>query len=143
MLDARTIKERIDAARTLRGLTQTELGDLLHSDGLGKHDVGRIERGTMTLQAVHRHALCRHLGVPEDWFLEPDLDRLLGIISSDEIRDRLERIETALDDLAADDGGRVKPSVTERARAAAQRLAGTPEASPGTGDAPGVEDQAT
>jgi hypothetical protein len=81
-VDASELKRRIDAARTLRGMGQTDLATLAWGDGLGKHDVGRIERGKMDLQRVHREVLVRHLRVPDWWFTaeveEFDL-RLLGL----------------------------------------------------------------
>lgn len=74
MLDPEEIKRRLDAARTLRGLKQTDLAELVHADGLGKHDVGRLERGSIPLTRALRDSLCRHLRVPEAWFTDPDLD---------------------------------------------------------------------
>lgn len=80
MLPDEEIQRRIKAVRILRGMSQTELGALLATDGLGKHDVGRIERGTLTMQRAHRESICRHLRVPEAWLTNPDLDELLGFI---------------------------------------------------------------
>ncbi len=64
-----------------------ELAELLTQDGLGKYDVGRIERGKMVMQAIHRRSLAHHLRVPESWFTDPDT-----------IKNRLDAV---LDQLAA------------------------------------------
>lgn len=72
------VKRRIEAARTLRGVSQRELAARLHEDGLGSQELGRIERGDLPLTRVRIDALCRHLGVPERWFTEPDVDELLS-----------------------------------------------------------------
>jgi len=73
MLDTATLKRRIDAARTLRGLTQNDLAALVHGDGFGKHDVGRLERGDIILSEGLQHSLSRHLRVPPTWFTDEDL----------------------------------------------------------------------
>lgn len=78
MLSDEQIQRRIKAVRILRGMSQTTLGELLATDGLGKHDVGRIERGVLTMQRAHRESICRHLRIPEAWLTNPDLDALLG-----------------------------------------------------------------
>lgn len=102
MLPADEIKRRVDAARTLRGMTQTQLAELVHADGLGKHDIGRLERGDIPLTRVLRDALCRHLGVPEEWFTEPSVDRLVARpMRAEDVRAHLERIEAGLRLLAA------------------------------------------
>lgn len=69
------LKRRIDAARTLRGMTQRELGDRLAEDGFGKHDLGRVERGDprMPFNNAILRALCHHLEVPERWFTDRHL----------------------------------------------------------------------
>lgn len=90
------LKRRVEAARILRGLTQNQLADLVHADGLGRHDVGRLERGDIPLTRVLRDALCRHLGVTEEWFTEPDVDVLLRGIGEDDVNERLDRIERAV-----------------------------------------------
>lgn len=73
------LKRRVVAARVLRGLTQTELGELFEADGLGLHDPGRIERGNMTMQRAHREAFIRLLRVPAAWFIEEDVDVIVGL----------------------------------------------------------------
>jgi transcriptional regulator with XRE-family HTH domain len=80
MLDKGEARRRIVAARELQGLKQAELGRRFKDDGLGQEDPARIERGEKPMQAVHRHAFARHLGVPEEWFLLP-LDQLLAAIT--------------------------------------------------------------
>lgn len=77
MLEGKELKRRIEAARILRGMSQAKLEELFAADGLGKYDAGRIERGEMTMQRVHRDAFVRHLGVPDYWFSEPDVDRIV------------------------------------------------------------------
>lgn len=85
MLSDDELRRRLIAARTLRGLTQTDLGELLKQDGLGKHDPGRIERGGLTMQRAHREAFAHHLGVPTTWFTEPDVDVIVGLAPRPEI----------------------------------------------------------
>lgn len=100
MLDAEELKRRLEAARVLRGLTQTQLADLLVQDGLGKHDLGRIERGSMTMQRVHRDAIARHLKVPERWLTDPDVDVVVGLKPDVSTQtDALGLLERALPDL--------------------------------------------
>lgn len=72
------IRRRIVAARTLRGMEQTELASLMADDGLGKHDLGKIERGGMTMQATHRRSIAHHLRMSERWFMEDNIDGLLS-----------------------------------------------------------------
>ncbi len=80
-------------------MDQSDLADLVHEDGLGKYDVGRIERGKMTMQAIHRRSLAHHLRVPESWFTDPDLDVVVGLEpDSDTIKNRLDAV---LDQIAA------------------------------------------
>lgn len=74
MLDPDELKNRIDGFRTLRGLTQNELAALVAADGFGKHDVGRIERGDLTLTKALRRSIAEHLAVPEQWLVADPLD---------------------------------------------------------------------
>ena len=83
MLETEELKRRIEAARILRGLSQAELAERLHADGLGKYDLGRIERGTMPMRRVHRDAIARHLGIPDYWLTEPDVDIVVGLRPTD------------------------------------------------------------
>ena len=108
MLSDDELRRRVVAARELRGLTQTELGDLFAEDGLGKHDPGRIERGTMVMQRAHREAFMHHLRVPRSWFTEGDTDVIVGLkprrpLSPSESRDVLQRL-LADHDQAVDQG---------------------------------------
>lgn len=95
MLDKDALKQRIDAARTLRGYTQAELADLLHEDGFGKHDLGRAERGEPGMfNANMRRALAHHLRVPENWFIDEDLAFDAAGELPEIINTKLEHIET-------------------------------------------------
>lgn len=96
LLSPDEIKRRLDAARTLRGLKQTELAELVQADGLGKHDVGRLERGAIPLTRALRDALCRHLRVPAGWFTDEDID--FGAVTRDEmdLDERVARMEDRL-----------------------------------------------
>jgi transcriptional regulator with XRE-family HTH domain len=70
VLSTAELKRRIEAARILRGLDQVDLGRLLHEEGFGKHDAGRLERGAIHLTRAHRRALAMILEVPESWFTD-------------------------------------------------------------------------
>jgi len=72
------IGRRMEAARTLRGLTQPRLGTLFKADGLGVRDPERIERGDIPFRRKHLDAACRHLHVPERWFTADDVDEIVG-----------------------------------------------------------------
>lgn len=115
------LRRRIVAARELRGITQTDLGALFEQDGLGKHDPGRIERGTMPMQRAHREAFIRHLRVPDAWFTEDDVDVLLGVsagpsdLSERELQRAAELIAPQL--LAAARALRQEPETGTRDRA--------------------------
>lgn len=74
VVDQQMLKQRIDAARALRGVTQAQLNKLFEADGLGKHDVGRLERGELPLRRIHLDALIRHLRVPEWWFTQDEIE---------------------------------------------------------------------
>lgn len=126
MLSGEPLRRRIVAARIIRGLEQAELAELLHADGLGKHDLGRIERGEMVMQAIHRRALAHHLRLPEAWFIEPDFDRVLagGSQSAERIEDLMRLLaEKRRDDygLAGRDASRaITQSVVDRLDSDAQ-----------------------
>lgn len=77
MLTPEELKRRIDAARTLRGLRQVDLAELLEADGHGKHDVGRLERGEIPFSAALRRSLAHHLEVPEAWFVDEHVDGII------------------------------------------------------------------
>jgi transcriptional regulator with XRE-family HTH domain len=91
VLDQEQLKRRLVAARALRDVSQAELAGQLEADGLGKHDLGRIERGDLTMMPAHRRALAHHLRLPERWFTDPDTDSLLVFdeprdVSDDDLR---------------------------------------------------------
>lgn len=73
------IKRRLDSARQLRGVSQTDLAPFFVEIGLGKGDVGRIERGDLEIRRVHVDALTRYLRIPEWWLTaeSADFDRYL------------------------------------------------------------------
>lgn len=98
MLTTSELKRRIDAARTLRGLTQEELGQRFADEGFGRHDVGRIERGRMPLMGARRRTLALVLDVPESWFTDDYLD-LAG--TAPWPRTQIDRLEAKLDRLLA------------------------------------------
>jgi transcriptional regulator with XRE-family HTH domain len=87
MLSTDELKRRLDAARTLRGLKQTDLAGQFVEWGFGKEDIGRIERGNLTLTRARRVALAEILQVPEAWFEDEQLK--LVPASRDEILDVL------------------------------------------------------
>lgn len=123
-LPADEIKRRIHAARVLRQLEQADLDRMFHEDGLGKGEAGRTERGDLPLTRVRREAFCRHLGVPERWFLADDVDEVVGLatagptdagstdteLSPESLRELLEQ---ALDQLAQA-AGQDQPGSTTR-----------------------------
>lgn len=84
MLDKDVLKQRIEAARNLRGITQPALQKLFLADGLNEYDAGKIERGEKDMQRVHHDAFCRHLRVPARWFSEKDTDALTGYVEMPE-----------------------------------------------------------
>lgn len=75
-LGADELKRRIEAARILRGIEQTDLDALFDQDGLGK-SASRMERGKLPLTRARLDGLVRHLRVPEDWFTVRDVDSLV------------------------------------------------------------------
>lgn len=91
MLTSEELKRRIDAARTLRGLTQEALSELVAADGLGKTTVGRVERGEMDLRKAVRNSLCEHLDVPAWWFTDD------YVVIERAATSQLDRIEAKLD----------------------------------------------
>jgi hypothetical protein len=77
-LSPEELKRRIFAARVLRGLRQVDLQASLAEDGLGKRELGRIERGSLPLNRVRRETLARALRVPEIWFTSESVDEIVG-----------------------------------------------------------------
>lgn len=98
MLTTDELKKRIFAARILRGVTQAELQQSLADEGLGKQELGRIERGDLPLTRVRRVALARILRVPEDWFTSENVDKLVGHVPAEGPND-----EPPLDSLTAEE----------------------------------------
>lgn len=80
MLDRPELTRRIKAARELRGVSQDELAERLAQEGLGKHDLGRLERGesSVVLTPVRRYALAHALRVPERWFTDESVDAIVA-----------------------------------------------------------------
>jgi hypothetical protein len=76
--DRDELSRRVKAGRLLRDMDQAELGRLFAADGLGRTDPGRIERGTLEMQRVHREAFCRHLRLPDRWFTLESTDEIVG-----------------------------------------------------------------
>jgi transcriptional regulator with XRE-family HTH domain len=88
------LKQRIEAARTLRGLKQTDLEKLLHEYGFGKGAAGRLERGAIEINHAYVDALSRVLRVPARWFTADDVDEIVGYrepgapaVTDDQIRE--------------------------------------------------------
>lgn len=115
MLAPDELRRRIDAARTLRGMKQTDLAEKMAQDGLGKYDLGRIERGDERLpfSASHRRSLAHHLRVPEAWFTEPDADTLIHE-PAPELEERIDELTREVRALSA------SRAPDEAARAAAR-----------------------
>jgi transcriptional regulator with XRE-family HTH domain len=92
-------KRRIEAARILRDLSQRDMDEAGHADGLGRQELSRVERGRLPLTRVRRDALVRILRVPERWFLEEDVDDVVGLWEPFE---QIAAITRTLSALAAD-----------------------------------------
>jgi transcriptional regulator with XRE-family HTH domain len=92
-LEPEELKNRVAGARTLRGMSQAQLGALVAGDGHGKHDVGRLERGELILTRSLRRSLAEHLSVPEAWFVDETIE-IPG--SADDEAGQLDRIEDAV-----------------------------------------------
>lgn len=67
-MDSEDVKRRIEAGRILRGIDQVAMDRLGHAEGLGKQELGRLERGKLPFTRVHRDVLCRVLRLPAWWF---------------------------------------------------------------------------
>ena len=78
------LKRRIHAARVLRGVTQEKLEEQLAEQGLGKREAGRVERGEISFQRVHRLMFADALRVPERWFTAGTVDEIVGFASRSE-----------------------------------------------------------
>lgn len=116
MLPEQQIKDRLHALRLLRGLSQKDFAELCAAQGLGTTEAGRVERGKLPFTGKHQLVFARVLDVPEDWFNDPDVSRLLW---------------------AADSGRTAATRFAEAARLKAQQQAGHPDgdksSSPGRG----------
>jgi transcriptional regulator with XRE-family HTH domain len=99
------LKRRIDAFRTLKGLRQVDLAELLVADGFGKQDVGRLERGDVPLTRARRRSLAEHLGVPERWLVDEELDlsEYHGEEDTGDLEARLAGIQRAIMDRSRHD----------------------------------------
>lgn len=82
-----TVKQRIEAARALRGLSQADLDKLGAAEGLGRYELGRVERGELSpMTNTQRTMLCKILGVPERWFTSDDVDEIVGLRDDRQVR---------------------------------------------------------
>lgn len=87
MLTPDVWKQRIVAARTLRGISQAEMDRLGHEDGLGKGELSRLERGEFNrITPAQRRTLSYILRVPEAWFTDEDVDAIVGYSEPDDFR---------------------------------------------------------
>lgn len=92
VLSRTELAHRLKAARELRGISQDKLAKQLEREGLGKHDLGKLERADdkMAFTAVRRYALATALRVPESWFIEENLDLVVGYQSPERSAERVE-----------------------------------------------------
>jgi hypothetical protein len=129
---------RLRAALAYADLRDGEAADLL---SCSKRHLARMKAGDREPNPVQRRALVDATGVPW-WFLEHGFAPPVAIRQ----QDALDRIAALEEHVEADRGLRaellaelaaVSPSIADRAREAAPRLAGTPPTSPRTGDAEG------
>jgi hypothetical protein len=98
LLPPEELARRLVAARHLRGIEQTEVGDYMQAEGYGKHDIAKMERcdpSAPPLNRGRRLALSDLLRVPEWWFTADD-DDLFPATTGDEPVAALERHMTAL-----------------------------------------------
>jgi transcriptional regulator with XRE-family HTH domain len=94
VLDKAELKNRIDALRTLRGLTQVDLAELFAAKGHGTQELGRLERGALPLTDIRKRTLAEILDVPERFFEEEHLD--LTDVADDVPHTQLDRLERTL-----------------------------------------------
>lgn len=94
------LSRRITAARELRGISQLELGSLLAAEGLGKHDLAKIERRddrAPPFTPLRRYALAKVLGVSERWFAEEqDASDLMELPTVDRNAVNIARLEESV-----------------------------------------------
>jgi transcriptional regulator with XRE-family HTH domain len=98
VLDKTELKTRIDALRTLRGLTQVELAELFAAKGHGTQELGRLERGALPLTDIRKRTLAEILEVPERFFEDEHIDLAAHGLLADP---QLDRLEQAVADLAS------------------------------------------
>lgn len=77
MLPQRTLTSRLKALRELRRINQKDFAARCEAFGLGSTEGPRVERGQVDFTGKHIAAFSLVLDVPEDWWSDPDLDRLL------------------------------------------------------------------
>lgn len=106
VLDADEIKRRIAAARTLRNLSQAALNQMGDEYGLGRQELGRVERGELGFRTMHGDAYTRLLRLPRNWFSAGSIDELLYQDPT-----QLDRMEAKLDAILDRLG--VKPETIE------------------------------
>lgn len=70
-MDPDETRRRIVAARLLLDIDQDEMSARGHTAGLGKHELARVERGSLGIQRQHLLVLSEVLEVPLGWFSEP------------------------------------------------------------------------
>jgi transcriptional regulator with XRE-family HTH domain len=97
VLDKAELKNRIDALRTLRGLTQVDLAELFAAKGHGTQELGRIERGALPLTEIRRRTLAEILNVPERFFQDEQID--LRDVDAPASGSQLDRLEQAVADI--------------------------------------------
>jgi transcriptional regulator with XRE-family HTH domain len=97
VLDKAELKNRIDALRTLRGLTQVDLAELFAAKGHGTQELGRIERGALPLTEIRRRTLAEILNVPERFFQDEQID--LRDADAPASGSQLDRLEQAVADI--------------------------------------------
>lgn len=105
VVEGEELGRRLKALRELRGISQVEFGELLAAEGFGKHDIGRVERGGMSMQGALRREAARLLRVPEDVFVVDDVDDVLWrdeATQLDRIEQRLIAIERTITSLEDD-----------------------------------------
>lgn len=120
MLDKDELKRRIDAFRTLRGLTQVDLAELFASKGHGSQELGRLERGALPLTEIRRRSLAEILEVPERWFVEGRIDFTGDHDEGPGLEARIERLVRAMEQRAGHD--RVIDEMLERQTAILTRI---------------------
>ncbi len=82
-LSIQELRRRIAAACALKSWSQDDLNKGLHEYGLNKNDGKGIISGRVQLTPANLHALSVVLDLPEEWFIEPNLDNVLNVQSAD------------------------------------------------------------